>query len=643
VLPSGVFLLSGHCGPIVDALFNATTLSWTATGVPSVGQGEVGFTLMQTGQVLMVDVRDPPNAQAYNPATSVWSPIAQTPVALPDTCGTDEIGPAVTRPDGTVVAFGGNTCTASPADPVGIYNPFNNIWTLGPYVPATCGTNGTTSCTLADAAAVVLPNGNVLFSASAGFNQKPSHLFEFTTANTINQVPDDNFATNAFGASYVFLMLPTGQALTTIFCTCLEFYDPSGSPNPAWAPSITSSPTCVAPNSSYVLAGIQLNGLSQGAAYGDDFQSATNYPLIRIVNNTTGHVFYARTSGFSTMSIAPRQAGSANFKVAAATELGGSLLYVVTNGIPSAGKFVTVDTSCAANARTHDFNGDGMSDIIWRDGSGNVAFWLMSGAGILSSGGVGGVPATWSIVGQRDFNGDGKADLLWRDNLGNTAIWFMNGTAVASTTGVGNIPTNWSVVGTGDFNGDGIGDILWTDGSGNYAVWLMNGATVSSSAGLGNIPASWSVAGTGDFNGDGKTDILWRDNLGNTSIWFMNGTAVASAAGVGNIPTSWSVVGTGDFNGDGMSDIVWHDNLGNTSVWLMNGANVLMAGGLGNIPTTWAVAQTGDYNGDGMSDLLWRDNQGNTSIWFMNGAAVSSTGGFGNIPTNWTVQSVNAE
>jgi hypothetical protein len=44
-----------------------------------------------------------------------------------------------------------------------------------------------------------------------------------------------------------------------------------------------------------------------------------------------------------------------------------------------------------------------------------------------------------------DFNGDGKSDLLWRDNLGHTAIWFMNGVTVASTAGVGNIPTAWTL------------------------------------------------------------------------------------------------------------------------------------------------------------------------------------------------------
>jgi hypothetical protein len=291
----------------------------------------------------------------------------------------------------------------------------------------------------------------------------------------------------------------------------------------------------------------------------------------------------------------------------------------------------------------HDFNGDGKSDVAWRDGSGDVALWLMDGTTVLSSGGVAGVPTTWSVVGQHDFNGDSMADLLWRDTSGDTAMWFMNGTTVASTANVGNIPTNWTVVGVADFNGDGLGDILWTDGSGNYAVWLMSGATKLSSAGVGNVPTAWAVVGTGDFNGDGMADILWQDNLGDIAIWFMNGVTVTSSAGVGNIPIAWSVVGTGDFNGDGKSDIVWRDTVGDTAIWLMNGASVASGGLLGTIPTTFSIVQTGDYNGDGMSDLLWRDTSGNTFVWFMNGVTVSSPGIVGNIPTNWTVQSVNAE
>ena len=295
------------------------------------------------------------------------------------------------------------------------------------------------------------------------------------------------------------------------------------------------------------------------------------------------------------------------------------------------------------SVNTHDFNDDGMSDIAWRDSGGNTAMWLMNGATVASTGGLGAVPTTWSIVGQRDFNGDGKVDLLWRDTSGNTAMWFMNGATISSTGSLGNIPTNWTVVATADFDGDGHSDILWRDSSGNLAMWLMNGASVVSSGGLGNVPAVWTVVGTGDYNGDGKADLLWRDTGGNTAIWLMSGTTVSSSAGLGNIPSVWSVVGTGDFDGDSKSDILWQDTSGNLAMWLMNGASVVSSGGLGNVPTVWSVAATGDYDGDGRSDLLWRDTSGNTAIWFMNGLAVASTGGLGNIPAVWTVQSANAE
>jgi hypothetical protein len=315
------------------------------------------------------------------------------------------------------------------------------------------------------------------------------------------------------------------------------------------------------------------------------------------------------------------------------------------NQVGNGNQFVVAyGQQCITTFDSHDYNSDGRADIGWANTSGSTALWLMNGAQVSSSSGIGTVPTTWSIVGQRDFNGDGYVDLLWRDTAGDIAIWFMKGTEVLSAQSVGNIATNWSVVGTGDFNGDGRGDILSQDTSGDLAVWLMNGASVISSGGLGNVSLSvWTVVGIGDFNGDGTSDILWRDTSGNTAMWFMNGTSVASTGNAGNVPTNWTVAGTGDFNSDGMSDIVWRDTAGDAAIWLMNGAAALSAGGIGNVPTAWSVALVGDYNGDGMSDLLWRDTSGNIAMWFMNGITVASTAGLGNIPTTWTAQSVNAE
>jgi hypothetical protein len=87
--------------------------------------------------------------------------------------------------------------------------------------------------------------------------------------------------------------------------------------------------------SSYQISGIRFNGVSQGAAYGDDVQAATNYPLVRITNLATGHVFYSRTHDHSSMAVASNNIVSTHFDVPAVQEPGFSLLEVVGNGIPS--------------------------------------------------------------------------------------------------------------------------------------------------------------------------------------------------------------------------------------------------------------------------------------------------------------------
>ena len=110
---------------------------------------------------------------------------------------------------------------------------------------------------------------------------------------------------------------------------------------------------------------------------------------------------------------------------------------------------------------------------------------------------LGNISTTWSVVGTGDCNGDGTSDILWRNAYGNVAIWLMNGSQVLPWSAVlGNVATNWSIAETGDFNGDGNSDILWRDTTGDVAIWFMNGTTVLSRPVLGNVPTSWTIQGT---------------------------------------------------------------------------------------------------------------------------------------------------
>jgi phospholipase/lecithinase/hemolysin len=288
---------------------------------------------------------------------------------------------------------------------------------------------------------------------------------------------------------------------------------------------------------------------------------------------------------------------------------------------------------------THDFNGDGKSDILWQDNGGNVGTWLMNGTSIMSTAVLGNVPPNWSIVGQRDFNDDGSSDILWRDTAGDVGIWLMNGATMQSSTVLGNVSTNWSVAATGDFNGDGYGDILWRDTAGDVGVWLMSGTAIRQAAVVGNVPTSWVIAGADMFG-----DIFWRNTTsGEVGMWIMGGSAIATTVDFGIVPLAWTIAGIGDFDGNGSTDILWRDSSGNVGIWLMNGTNIQSTAVLGDVPPNWSIVQTGDYNGDGKSDILWMDSAGDVATWFMNGTTVSSVTTYGSVGATWSVRSLNAE
>ena len=137
---------------------------------------------------------------------------------------------------------------------------------------------------------------------------------------------------------------------------------------------------------------------------------------------------------------------------------------------------------------------DDKGNIFWRDTAGDVAIWQVSGSTLVTRVSLGNVPTNFVIQGLGDFNGDGHTDILWREtNSGALSIWFLNGTQVTSGAAVGILASNWNVAQIGDYNGDGMSDILFLDTNGDVAMWLMNGATVSSSVGIGNVGTTWQV------------------------------------------------------------------------------------------------------------------------------------------------------
>lgn len=363
VLPNGTYMQADCCGVALQmesaplaAYFDEASMSWTELNESTKFDefDEEGWTLLPNGKVLTVDAyvacpSDQPackaagdsgtNSELWNPKTQTWSSAGSTIVQLWDSnCGAGggsyEVGPAVLRPDGTVYYTGASECEAGHT---AIYNSATGKWTKGPDFPNSDAAN--------DAPASIETNGNVIVMASpyTGTFSAPSNFYEWN-GSKLNSFPAPPNAVN--DASYVghLIVLPTGQIMFTDFTTQVEILTTAGTYKAAWRPTIGSSPkTVTAGVSDYSISGTQFNGLTQGAAYGDDFQDATNYPLVRIVNNATGHVFYCKTHNHSTMGVATGDATvSTMFDVPADIELGASKIYVVANGIPSAAKNITV-------------------------------------------------------------------------------------------------------------------------------------------------------------------------------------------------------------------------------------------------------------------------------------------------------------
>ena len=112
-----------------------------------------------------------------------------------------------------------------------------------------------------------------------------------------------------------------------------------------------------------------------------------------------------------------------------------------------------------------------------------------------------------------DLNGDGKSDLLWRNQtLHQSTAWLMDG-----LTQLSSIPllddVNWKVSAYADFNGDNRSDLFFTNPStGQMVIWLMNGTSVSSWSLVLTDP-TLQLVDVADLNGDGFVDAadlsLW--------------------------------------------------------------------------------------------------------------------------------------
>jgi VCBS repeat-containing protein len=124
---------------------------------------------------------------------------------------------------------------------------------------------------------------------------------------------------------------------------------------------------------------------------------------------------------------------------------------------------------------TGDFNGDGKSDILFQNTSSKAieiyemnqptgGHWTAVNAPFAQA------ASGLTAVATGDFNGDGKSDILFTNASGQAVIWLMNGDSHIGTKTVAKPGAGYTVSGAQDTDGNGYSDIVWTNGTTNVAT-----------------------------------------------------------------------------------------------------------------------------------------------------------------------------
>ncbi|MEP6464943.1 MAG: T9SS type A sorting domain-containing protein [Parafilimonas sp.] len=286
-------LVSSNLKP--TKIYDPTTNLYT-TGPSCVGiHNESVWVKLKDNSILFVD-RNTRNSERFIPSLNQWIADATLPTDVYDPYGL-ESGAAVLLPDGRVIFFGSTGHNA-------IYTPSgstaNGSWVAAADFPNGQGTP--------DAPAAMMANGKVLCAVSPKATSSnhfptPTSYYEYdytTNAFTRVNAPGGGLTTNISVYQSNMVDLPNGQVLFSVQGSNQYYvYTPDGTQLASGKPTITKIQK--AGPGVFKFTGHLFNGISEGASYGDDWQMSSNYPIVRITVNA--QVFYARTFNWNSTGV----------------------------------------------------------------------------------------------------------------------------------------------------------------------------------------------------------------------------------------------------------------------------------------------------------------------------------------------------
>ncbi len=340
LLPNGNVLVSpvgwNPHPAFISTIYSPSANTWSYPCSSLAYQDEASWVKMPDDSVLSIDI-NATTSERFIPSLTQWVADANVPVTI---YSQGEMGPAFLLPDGRGFFIGGTGHTALyTASPLGGTN--QGTWAAGPDIPSGRVT--------ADAPGVMMPNGKVLCAVAStaqnGGSPAPTWFYEYdyssgpTGAFTATSSPGNS----TIGSSYnlpsnqlLFLPLPDGTILCSTYThNIIYVYQPDGSPLASGKPTVASASWN--PDGTIHLAGTLFNGISQGGAFGDEGQDASNYPIVRF-SAGSGNVYYGRTYNWSSTGVqtgGARVTTESTVPYAVFSGPGSFSLQVIANGIAS--------------------------------------------------------------------------------------------------------------------------------------------------------------------------------------------------------------------------------------------------------------------------------------------------------------------
>ncbi len=358
--------------PSFDNLyFNPGTNAWSTAPicVSPYNHDEAEWVKLPDYSILFVGIASTKSCR-FEQSTATWIADGSLPDSIFDQYG-EESGAGFMLPNGKAVFFGATGHNAL-YTPTGTTSP--GSWTTAAFFPKIQGTNtGQT-----DAPAAMMVNGHILCAVSPvgtsnnnEFNN-PVYFVEYDyTTNTCTQVkshlPVINGDSIPGNSCYQVNMLdlPDGNVLVSIdqsntYSKQYWIYTPGSAAIAQGKPTLNSiyEPSCGV----YYATGKLFNGISEGAAYGDDWQMSSNYPIIRLTNGT--NVYYAKTTNWNRLGAVQTDSleDTTQFTLPATLPAGTYSLVVVVNGFASNPTIFTYDPLKVTAAVTAEVSCNGQSN-----------------------------------------------------------------------------------------------------------------------------------------------------------------------------------------------------------------------------------------------------------------------------------------